>query len=390
MENEINFIEYWRVIRKRKFVILLIVLLGTAATAVLTFRMPNVYKAQAVLMPVGGDKGGNLPVLVAQMGLEGMLGGLGGRSSSSQQLMTILKSRTFKERMIQNHGLLQVFYKNLWDERVKKWKTEDPKGVPKMEDAVNRLQSLVSFPDDADLVITINVRSEDPTFAADLANAYVKELTDYIKENAFTSSKRNRIFIERQLERNKTEMLEAGKELSAFYADNKISNVIPTVDVNVAVVNDPVLTVGRKSIPQGTFLDPPVLNDPQRKLEQVAAELAKAKVVHNVPQQVYLQYLILRRELLSQVNSLLTQQYEMAKINESKEDLSFDVIDLARVPIHKFGPQRKQIVMIAFLVFLLGALFLAFLLEYVDKMKAREQHAHQKLTLSKEAAKMGA
>jgi hypothetical protein len=55
-------------------------------------------------------------------------------------------------------------------------------------------------------------------------------------------------------------------------------------------------------------------------------KIADAKVVKNVPQQVYLTYLMMRRELLAKVNALLTTQYEIAKITPSEIDERFDVL----------------------------------------------------------------
>ena len=62
----------------------------------------------------------------------------------------------------------------------------------------------------------------------------------------------------------------------------------------------------------------------------------------------------------------------MAKIDESKEDLNFQVIDWARVPVRKFKPKRSQIVMTAFVMSLFLAVFYAFFREYLQKMKEVE------------------
>lgn len=118
------------------------------------------------------------------------------------------------------------------------------------------------------------------------------------------------------------------------------------------------------------------LEEEKKKVGEKLAE-AENSVVHNVPSQVYLQYLTLQRELLGKVNALLTQQYEMAKIEEAREDLSFNIIDSAVAPVHPSKPKRLLIVGVAFVGGLFLSIFVAFFLEYVQKMKAIEKESSE-------------
>lgn len=388
VEHEINLRDYWRVIVKWKKSIAVIVVVITLFSALISLFLPKIYKTDATIMVVGGQRSGGVAMAAAQMGLGGLLGGIGGGSSSSTQLLVILKSRTLAEKMIERSGLMKIFYEELWDKTSQKWKVDDPKDLPQMEDAVKNFFSQVTFSEDKkSQLLIITAQMEDPNLAAEVVNGYIKELADYINENTFTAAKRNRIFIEGQLERNKAELLESGKELTAFYGTNKISNVVPTVDVDVSMneaesgeqttaeslerkVEN--LTADAKGLPgiPAAFADVQKKTDELRKkTEAVAAMIKKAHVVKNIPQQVYLQYLTLRRELLGQVNALLTQQYEMAKIDEAKEDLNFQVIDWARVPGKRLKPKRRQIVMTAFAMSLFLAVFYAFFREYLAKIR---------------------
>lgn len=350
MEKEFTLIDYWKILWKRRLMVVLIAVGGVSATVIYSLTLPNIYKAEAVLLPMGaGNRGGVLSsMLSSQMGGLGALLGAGVNVSPAPQLMAILKSRTFSERMIQKYDLRSVLFPEVTSE------------TP-LESVVGTLFSKVSFTEvlKGPLLI-IEVRLKDPKMAAQLANWYVEEFAVYIKENALTSAKKNRLFIEGQLEKNKAALLESGKAISAFYSANKISNVVPTVDVNTSMTND-----SDAAVPSdGTDVS---LNQIQSKLKEVEDSIGKDKIVRDIPQQVYLQYSILRRELLGQVNSLLTQQYEMAKINESKEDLNFEVLDMAREPFRKFAPQRTRMVMISGMVFSFLAAFAAFLAEYFQK-----------------------
>lgn len=385
MDNEeINLIEYWRATVRHKKMIGAIVGAITLFITLYSLYLPNIYESKAVILPLGGQKGG-VASAFAQMGLGGLVGSLGGGSASTSQFMVILKSRTLAMRIIEKYGLLKVFHKNAWDEKNQKWKEDDPKKQPNIENSVGHLLGMVSFDVDQEgPTIEVKVDSQDPQFAAEIANIYAKELGNYISENMFSSAKKNRIFIEQQLQRTRVEFLEAGKALTDFYVTNKVSNVIPTVDVDISIPRekDKIESHDPKLLGQVPFLkeDPSVStsreNDPKTepnledKIKALESQLDKIRIVPGVPQQVYLQYLMLRRELLGQVNTLLTQQYEMAKINESKDDLNFEVLDWAHVPTSKLKPVRSQMVMIGLVVGLLLGVSSAFAKDYYDRMKA--------------------
>lgn len=380
MEDEINLIDYWRIFLKRKWSMAIIVFVGTVFFLLYSLTLPKIYQAEATIIPVGGQGGGETASMIAaSMGLSGLLGSFGGRSSTSAQLLTILKSRTLAEKMIEKYGLMKIFYPDLWDEKEQRIKIDDSLKMPPMEDAVKNLHFMVSsYEDKKNQLIIIKTTNKNPEVAAKITNDYITELATYINENTFTSAKRNRLFVEGQLERNKMDLLESGKEMTTFYSTNRVSNVVPAVDVDVS------MGTGNHApdLPQLT-LNPPAVSavslawteakkksdELKKQMENVKTEIEKTKIVSGVPQQIYLQYLILRRALLEQVNGLLSQQYEMAKIEEAKEDLNFQVIDWARVPVHKFKPQRRQIVMLGFMLSGLLALFYAGFKEYLEKLK---------------------
>jgi uncharacterized protein involved in exopolysaccharide biosynthesis len=108
----------------------------------------------------------------------------------------------------------------------------------------------------------------------------------------------------------------------------------------------------------------------EKKVRGLEEEIRTAQVVEAVPQQVYLQYMTLKRNLLEQTNVLLTQQYEMAKIEEAKEDLNFQVVDPARIPRGKARPQRGKMAIAGLFVSLFVAVFYAFTHEYVERLIA--------------------
>ncbi len=345
MKEEITFIDILKVIIKRRKAILTVAFLITTLSLLYSLTLKKVYKAEAtILLSTSKDKGfGSLPIAITGPDL-----------GKSGQIMAILSSRTLTERMINKYDLAKLLYPTSPE--------TGQASAPLMEDIIKNVKGMISFEENKkNQTIVFSVISLDPKIAADLVNKYIEELEIFINENTFTSSKKNRIFIERQLERNKTELLESGREINSFYTSNKISNIDSTLDVE---------------IPQGPHdgsNDEDILRSDlgeigplQKKSEDLKSKIIQAKTVKKIPQQVYLQYLTLQREVLGQINSLLAQQYEMAKINEAKDNIDFSVIDWARVPERKFKPHRAKIVVISFIISILIGVFYAFLLEYLN------------------------
>lgn len=391
----INLVEYGRTIWRRRRTMAVIVVTVVMISVIYSLIIPNMYKADVVIMPLGGGKGQGLAALTAQFGslASSLLGG-GANKSPSLQLMALLNTRTLAENIIKKHNLISHFLNgNDSDSRESvahavqlsaPEKTDDGNtpqvSVGKMEDIVKGMRGLMMFNDDAASgTIIISAIGRDPRFAADLANWHVEELQQLLNKNAFTTAKRNRIFIEGQLAQNKRDLLEAGKGLNEFYKGGKVSNVESKIDVPVDSASGQTSDLERRIPMNATNMNGVLQSEldklQKRKLEidamlgQVEDDKGKTDVVKDVPQQVYLQYLTLRRNLLAQLNTLLAQQYEMAKIEEAKDELAFQIIDTAREPAHRFKPNRRQIVMLSFIASVFIAVFWVFFDEYIKKMR---------------------
>lgn len=337
---------YWDVLKRQRFVVGSVMFLITVGAIITSLFLPVYYKAEAVIMPIsGGSKGGGLAAVASQLGGLGSLVDVGGGGgSSSRQFMALLKSKSLAEKIIEEYNLAPVFFGEAEVKRMSKNKM--------LELSVQELlASSVKFLDDRkDNTIRITAEFQNPQLAADIANGYVKGLQEFVSMNSFTVAKRNRVFIENQLQQNKRELLIAGKELNLFYKTPQISNVEAKIDVPTEVGG----TTQKLS-----------------ELEEMKTDVEASLSVKDVPQQVYLQYLTMRRNLLVQINGLLTQQYEMARIEEAKEDLAFQVVDSARVPEKKSRPNRTRVVFSNFIASIFLGIFTAFLFERIQILRAK-------------------
>ncbi len=358
----INLFEYWAIIKKSKRFIITIVLYFSLFGIIVSFVLPKTYQAKAVIMPVSSGRGG-MSMIVSQLGALGSLPGLSGLKSGDDltKLIAILKSRTLAENVIKERDLMQILFKKQWGFKIKQWKY--PNKPPTMEKAVIAMGKKMLFVENKrEKILMIKGEFDNPILAANLVNTYIDELQKFITANTFTTAKRNRVFIEDQLEDNKIDLLESGKEINEFYRRNQVSNAESELDVSIDMKSG----VNVEPNSNDFQVEIPGLLSQKADLEK---KISEAKVVKNVPQQVYLTYQLMRRELLAKINALLTTQYEMAKIEEAKEDLSFQVIDKAVPPEKKFKPKRKQICMMSFIAGLFLSLTIVFSKEYLQKMK---------------------
>lgn len=367
-QGKIDFFDYWLVIRRHKKMIAIIMFLAVTTAVIYSLLTPQIWRADTIIIPVGGGGGSSgLAALASQFSGVPLLGTLGGMKSHDQKLLAILNSRTLAENIVEKHDLIKDIFRDKWNESTGTWKEGEE--IPTKEEAVDELRGFMTFSQDLKGgTITVSADFYDPAYAAQIANWYVEGLQDLINKNSFTVAKRNRIFIEEQLVQNKGDLFKVGKEINEFYKGGRVSDVRSRVDVLLGAQNE--YNFGKADlIAHHSSNSEDLWHQIEDKKTQLKEKLQQASVIKDVPQQVYLQYLTLRRELLGKINALLTQQYEMAKIEEAKEDLAFQVIDPAISPLIRFKPRRKQIVMLAFCGSLAMSIFLVFFIEYLKKIR---------------------
>src|SRR5215510_11813514 len=210
-EEEVNLRAYWRVLVRRRALILRLVVVVPVVTACLTLLLPNMYTSTATLMPLaasrgslspavlgGGEAGGFLP-----SGSGGGIGNILGKEKPTDRLLAILHSRTVAMEVIQSLDLLPILFAKKWHAEKQQWQTNKP---PTLQDAVRKLDTLVSLTDSRQNVITIAVSHPDPVMAAAIANRYIEALQHALNDNAFSVAKKNRIFIATQLENTRKDL----------------------------------------------------------------------------------------------------------------------------------------------------------------------------------------
>lgn len=181
-DDEINLIELWNVIWRRKYLLIALFVVSVTVTMIVSMRMPKYYKSDTVVITSGSEAGG-LGAALSAMPFAGALAGAAGIQTPADKIMVILKSRTIADQIIKRFDLLKVFYDKEWDQAGGTWK--NPAKHPLLEDAVKMLTtSVAKFSKSKEGAITISVEWKDPKLAADIANYYVSALTGFLNEKA--------------------------------------------------------------------------------------------------------------------------------------------------------------------------------------------------------------
>lgn len=362
MEEEINLVDFYYILKRRFKSILIIVLVFLCATYVCLRYTTKFYEATSTILPIGGDQGGSI-ALLAQVA--NMTGNSFGSPGKLIELPLILSSRSLAERVVTKLDLFKHYYSQSWDFKNNQW-NKNLKEVPTIHDAAEALLSNVSVEGPAsDRLLTISVQDKDPEMALEINRTILSELQSYLSNSTLTEAKKQRIFIGNQLVNNKKELLEIGRELGGFYQKNNISTISPFMDVDLVLPD-----ISLDSELEDFQIR---MNDKIKQLQNQKERLTNNRSwrVKKVPQQAYFDFLQLKKQILISLNGMLSQQYEMAKMQEIKEDISFKIIDEAIKPKKPSKPKKIKIMAIALFASLFISFLYAFMAEYVLSLQQK-------------------
>jgi uncharacterized protein involved in exopolysaccharide biosynthesis len=339
-----------------------IAFVGWTAVALL---IPNSYTSTAQLMPPDQQSASGMAMLAAMaakagggLGLGGGIGGdLLGLKSSGALFVGVLRSQTSQDRLIQQFDLQKVY------------------GTRLITDARTKLDENTFIAEDRKSgILTIRVTDRRPQRAAALANAYVDQLNSLVAELSTSAAHRERVFLDERLKVVKQGLEEASNQLAQFSSKNATLDI---KDEGKAMLETAAALAGQMIAAQSqleglrqiyTDNNPRVqsLNarvvELRRELEKLSGVTGKTgagpEVVHassgdlpypsirNLPL-IGVKYADYYRNAKTQetVYELLTQQDELAKVQEAKETPSVKVLDPGKIPEKKSFPPRLVIVL---------------------------------------------
>lgn len=187
--DEINLLDYVRVILKHKRLILWITVIAVVLTAFISLIVTPIYEAKAVILPIAQGVGTSATSAIAsQFGISAP------EQSNTSEVVGLLKSNILRERVLKRYNLLPV----LFEEKSLKDKTEDEKiwmGLRYLEEALK-----INF-NQKEGTVSISMDFKDPKIAADIVNYILKELNDYMSSEIRRVAETNRRYLESQIDK---------------------------------------------------------------------------------------------------------------------------------------------------------------------------------------------
>lgn len=354
----------WKMIVGMPFIVAII-------TAIITMFMPNIYNAKAMILPGDDDSGNMMGAMMAQMGgLASLAGGLVGGSTKADLYVTMLKSETIKDPIIDRFKLMEV-YKARFRQNV--YKTLD--------------ESVAIGTGKKDGVITIAVDDIDPKRAAEMANAYIDELARFSAGLNMSGAGSNRVFLEKRITEARADLTKAEDDLKIFQSKNKSVSVTDQAKATIEGVSQLRAQLATQEVQlaalQRQFTDSSQeVKNLKTTITNLKSQISRLEGTSNgmsssipsigsVPQ-LSQEYMRLMREFKIQeaVLEMLTKQYEVSKLSEVKDLSSFKILQKAKIPERKSGPKRSKVVILTFIATGLFMIFLAFALEFRKQMNS--------------------
>lgn len=393
-DDELDLWAMAQVLWKRRRLIAAVTGVGTIASAIIVFSQPNVYSATATIMPVDSSSD-RLSMALSSLGALGGLAsqaGMGLKGSVSDKFIALLESRSLAESVITKHDMLPALFPERWDSRTAQWKAdpfslawitgENRSPVPTLYDAHRRMKELVATKADRKTgLVEISVKLTNPQAAADIANYFVIELNNLLQGNSFTTARKNKQFLEKQHALVAGELSSAENSLKSFQEKHKLVSLDAQTQASVQAYATLKSQLMAKEMEISLQANSASDNDVQliglkQEAEQLRENIASLEtgtsnglVSFKDAPKLGLRFAQLTRDLLvrQKVFELITQQYELSKIEEAKEDLTFQVVDRAIPADRKSSPKRLTIIAITSLLSMLfaGAVALG-----LDKVKA--------------------
>lgn len=378
-DEEISLLDLLIVLAKHKILILGLPFGAAVVTAIVTLLMPNIYTGTTKILPPQQSQS----TAAAALNQLGALAGVAGQTLSIKNpndlYVGMLRSRTVADNLIQRFDLKRIY------------------GRDTLISTRSALEKSSKITAGKDGIITIEVEDKNAKRAAELANAYVDELTKLTAVLAVTEASQRRLFFERQLAQARDSLTKS--EIAARQGMDKGGLVIVDAQGRAMVETTARLRgqIAAKEVQIGAMRAfatsrNPDLQQAQHELEAMKHELSKiegSEPNKANPKQVTNPEGIENLRLLRDVKyyeaifELLAKQYEIAKIDEARDASIVQVLDKAIEPERRSRPARTRIVIVTAFVVGLLAVLLAFVLEAGQKARQNPLQAERLDTLRK-------
>jgi len=384
VDETISLLDYLIILLKRKRLILLITFACAATAAVISLRMPEIYKAEAKILRPSAKNAGMTSQLLSQFGgAAGAAASMFGLSSPNALYLELIRSRVVMNSIVEKFDL------------IKRYGAETIVGARK-----NLSANIVVRASTRSGIITIAVKDTDPEMAAGIANALVEELKKLTKKLAITEAAQRRAFFGEQLRDAEESLISSEEEMERFKMETGALKIDEQAKAVISAIANIKAKIAEKEVRlkvMRTYSTPsnPDLQKVEEALKGLRAELDKLETGHGknydplmsterMPK-VGTEYVRKLREFKfsETVYSFFLEQYEAARLDEARDAVMIQVLDEAIPPEKRTTPKRTRMVILGAIGGFFLGVFMAFFMEYREKVLGDSGHREKLKTIRK-------
>ncbi|BAL97460.1 Wzz/FepE/Etk N-terminal domain-containing protein [Rubrivivax gelatinosus] len=302
-----------------------------------SFMIKPTFTARTTFLPPQQQQSAT-SAAITQLGALAGLGGSAALKSPADQYVALMQSETVSDRIIEKFDLMQT-YEAKYRFEARKILTES------IRISVGKKDGL----------ITVEADDHSPERAAEMANQYVVELRRMTSDLALTEAQQRRVFFEQQLNltRDRLEKAQLALQASGFNPGALKAEPKAAADTYARLGAEVTAAEVRLQTLRRTLADgAPEVQQQLGTLTALRSQLAKAEASGHTSDAGSADYVSRYRDFKYQETlfDLFSRQYEMARLDESREGALVQVVDVAQTPEWKSKPKRAQLTITAGLI----------------------------------------
>lgn len=302
-----------------------------------TFLIRPTFTATTVFLPPQQQQSAAASLLQSLGALGGIAGAATGLKNPNDQYVSFLKSRHVQDRLIKRFKLMERYEAEL------------------LSDARIAIEGNSRINSGKDGLITVDVDDYEPAFAAQLANAYVEELNVLMERLALTEAQQRRVFFESQLLSTKDKLAKAEAALRASGVNSSALKSNPSAAVEVvARVQAEIAAQEIKLSSMRSYLadTAPAFKQALSELTALRLQMSKLERTTDSLGSADSDYIARFRDFKyhETLFELFAKQFELAKVDESREGAVIQILDTATTPERKSKPKKALITLAAIVV----------------------------------------
>jgi uncharacterized protein involved in exopolysaccharide biosynthesis len=343
--EDLTFLDVLLIVTQRKKLVGIVTAICTAFALLLAFALPQEYTATVIILPPQGNSSMS-SMLASQLegvggAVSGMAGSMLGVKNVNDMYVSMLKSRSVEDAVIQRYGLQSEYRKNYLAETRR---------------ALEKHTKIDGSTKDG--LIRLNFWDRNPNRAAEVANGYVNQFRDLSQHLAITEASQRRVIFQSQLDKTKTDLENADEALKR----TQLSTGMVQVDGQARAMIESAARLRAQIVAKEVQIqamrsyagdENPALTQAQTELEGLRGQFDKMVgskggsaddvfLPKGAVPEAGLEYVRRLRDVkyYEAIFEVLARQLELAKVDEAREGAFIQVVDPAVPPEEKSFPKR--------------------------------------------------